>query len=188
MPKKTKVFSDDEDKHILSNLWLLDDKFMTYSYSASDKEYNAIITDIENENKKRGISMGNKRPDIFVLYNKQLAKDVVIVEFKKPYATLSEKENASIEIGRNMGIARRNIQDVNSIYGYIITTLDDEFIESLTYNGYMPLFTASEESKILYTYIKNTNAHIFVLDLKAITDDAFARNKTFLEILKKQQN
>ena len=28
-------------------------------------------------------------------------------------------------------------------------------------------------------------AHIYVLDINAITDDAFARNKTFLDILKK---
>ena len=32
MPMKTQSFNDDIDKQYLSNLWLLDDKFMTYSY------------------------------------------------------------------------------------------------------------------------------------------------------------
>ncbi len=38
-----------------------------------------------------------------------------------------------------------------------------------------------------YKYYGNINAHIHVIDLQTICDDAFARNKTFLDILKKDK-
>ena len=37
MPMRTTTFSSNQEKHLLGNLWLLDDKFMTYSYAASDE-------------------------------------------------------------------------------------------------------------------------------------------------------
>ena len=187
MQKNTSSKTDDTQKYLSNNLWLLDDKFMTYSYSASNKQMNTILTEIENENKKRNVDMGNKKPDIIILYNKETNKDLVIIEFKKAMATLGEKENAPTEIGRNIGIIRRSFgTDVSSIYGYIITSLDNEFLQSLKDNGYIELFSNAAIGKILYFYNKTNNAHIFAIDLEAITADAFARNKTFLDILKKK--
>ena len=74
--------------------------------------------------------------------------------------------------------------DVNSIYGYIITKIDEEFNQSLIDNGYIELFSTSIDGKILYAYNKTNNAHIFAIDLKSIVSDAEARNQTFLDILK----
>lgn len=91
---------------------------------------------------------------------------------------------APAEINRNIGIVKRSLSDVNSIYGYIITEIDEEFNQSLKDNGYVELFNTSLDNKILYTYNSTNNAHIFAIDLKTIVSDADARNKTFLEILK----
>ena len=185
MKKNTSLNNVDEKRYLHNNLWLLDDKFMTYSYAASDMQINKILTEIDNENEKRGVFMGNKKPDLTVFYNNENDKDLVVIEFKKPYANLAEKEMAATEIVRNIGIIKKNMNTVNSIYGYIITSLDDEIVASLETNDFIPLFTNGDDNKLLYKYNKNNNAHIFVIDLNAITHDAFARNKTFLDILKK---
>lgn len=187
MPKNSTSTEYDEDKKMLSNLWLLDDKYMSYSFAASDKKIKDIYKAIEEENKKRNIFMGDKKPDITILFNKELKKDAVVIEFKKPFATLGEKENAPTEINRNIGIIKRTLSDMNTIYGYIITTIDDEFNQSLKDNGYIELFNTSIDDKILYSYNKTNNAHIFVIDLKSIVCDAQSRNKTFLDILKTNQ-
>ena len=184
MPKNTSATEFDEDKKMLNNLWLLDDKYMAYSFVASDKKIEDIYKAIEEENKKRNIFMGNKKPDITILFNKEKNKDVVVIEFKKPFATLGEKETAPTEVNRNIGIIKRTLTDVNSIYGYIITEIDEEFNQSLKDNGYIELFSTSIDGKILYAYNKTNNAHIFAIDLKSIVSDAEARNQTFLDILK----
>lgn len=184
MPKNTTSTEFDKDKKMLSNLWLLDDKYMSYSFVASDKRINEIYNLIEKENKKRNIHMGDKKPDITILFNKETNKDAVVIEFKKAFATLGEKETAPTEINRNIGIIKRTLSDVNSIYGYIITTIDDEFNQSLKDNGYIELFNTSLDGKILYNYNKTNNAHIFAIDLNTIVADARSRNKIFLDILK----
>ena len=184
MPKNTTSTEFDKDKKMLSNLWLLDDKYMSYSFVASDKRINEIYNLIEKENKKRNIHMGDKKPDITILFNKETNKDAVVIEFKKAFATLGEKETAPTEINRNIGIIKRTLSDVNSIYGYIITTIDDEFNQSLKDNGYIELFNTSLDGKILYNYNKINNAHIFAIDLNTIVADARSRNKIFLDILK----
>ena len=75
--------------------------------------------------------------------------------------------------------------DVNTIYGYIITTIDDELNQNLKDNNYIELFNCSLNGKILYNYNKTNNAHIFAIDLNSIVGDARSRNKIFLDILKK---
>lgn len=54
IPMRTEIRDLDSDKHLMSNLWLLDDKFMTYSYVASDKSINQMkktIKTIQNLSK-----------------------------------------------------------------------------------------------------------------------------------------
>lgn len=71
MPMNSVSTDSDKDKKVLSNLWLLDDKYMSYSFAASDKKIKDICYQIEEENKKRNIFMGDKKPDITILFNKE---------------------------------------------------------------------------------------------------------------------
>lgn len=87
------------------------------------------------------------------------------------------------EHSRNCYLLKEKIKEINTIWAYIITTIDDEFEISLRANGYKPRYTNANDGKILYFYNEGV-AHIYALDIKAITADAFARNKTFLDILK----
>lgn len=173
------------NRHMLSNIWLLDDKFMSYAYMASDVEINKIINDITNENEKREVFMDNKKPDIAIFYNKENElKDLVVIEFKRPSAPLGQQETSPQEIQRNIGIIKKNISNVKALYGYIITRLSDEFVESLQFSGFTKCFTHDKDGRLLYWYNHNNNVHIFVLDYNAIITDANARNKTFLDIIR----
>lgn len=105
------------------------------------------------------------------------------MEFKSFNATLGEKEKSIAEVSRNCYLLKEKIKEINTIWAYIITTIDDEFEISLRANGYKARYTNANDGKILYFYNEGV-AHIYALDIKAITADAFARNKTFLDILK----
>jgi hypothetical protein len=127
-----------------------------------------------------------------IFYSKNDRKDVVVVEFKSIGAKSSEKSIAFAEISRNLGVICRSIENINTMYGYIITKLDDDFrklIESQP--GVKKMFSASE--KPMY-YIYNDNlfdgnnnkkdGHIYILDTELLCLDANARNKVFLDVIK----
>lgn len=185
MPMKTYSNYEDKDKHLLSNIWLLDDKFMTYSYAASDRTIKQIKDEIE---KKNNIQFKiAKRPDLSIFFNKNNGrKNIVMVEFKSPKAELYEKTKAFTELTNDINIIKRNIPDIDTVWSYIITTIDEEFEFSIeTSESYTQLFSTEEASKAYYRYLPKANAHTYIIDLRTIISDASDRNKTFLDILKK---
>ena len=180
MPKGMTATKDSD--YLLNNLWLLDDKFMTYSYAASDVTIKKIIDEIEAKDREKFAS--TKKPDLTIFFNKENNKDLVVVEFKGVNAPLGEKEKSISEIVRNSLIIQKNIDNIKTTWSYIITDIDAEFEISLIASEYMPLFSNSSNSKIYYRYYRTINTHVYAIDLKAVIDDACARNSTFLNILK----
>lgn len=174
-----------------SNLWLLDDKFMTYSYAASNKTLNQIAN-ILIPNYTKTVSAGNrKKPDLSIFFNKEVDGRAIFVEFKGANASIDEKNKSITELPNNIDAARKvlNIPKAQPIWGYIITTIDKEFRRTLNnQKGYVKLFSGSDKGEAYYTFndSENVNAHITVLDLETIISDASDRNKTFLDILKKR--
>ena len=188
MPQRKSTHSSDTSgDYTLTNLWLLDDKFMTFSNAFSDVEIRKIIQEIFNITvvPDDEIGMNGKRPDLAVFYNREMSRDALVFEFKNPNASLGEKEKAIAEISRNCLLLKEKIKDIDTIWAYIITSIDHEFEVSLRANGYKRKFTNASNGKILYFY-NDEIGHLYALDINAITADAFARNKTFLSILKKQ--
>lgn len=186
MKKRTSSEETDEDKHLLSNLWLLDDKYMTYSYAASDSTVKKIVDDILEKDAK--YKQKNK-PDLSIFFNRQNGyKDLIMIELKGPNADGDEKNKAITEIVNNLEIVSKNIPDINSIWSYIITTIDADFARTLKNQDYTELFCNDSEARIFFRYYKALNANVYALDLKAIVSDAKARNQTFLSILKKKSN
>ena len=185
MPMKTIANESQEDKHLLSNIWLLDDKFMTYSYAASDKTIKQIVEMISAKDTVK--YKYNNRPDLAVFYNRQNgAKDIVMVEFKGPNATIDEKNKSLTELPNDIAIVKKNINDIKTTWSYIITTIDEDFAFSIdNTESYTRLFTTSDKYKAYYRYFQKAKAHVFVVDINAILDDAMSRNQTFLDILKK---
>lgn len=176
----------ENERQYLSNLWLLDDKFMTYSYAASDKTINQIREAIEaKDNEKYKVQ---NRPDLIIFFNKDAneSKDVIIAEIKGANADDNEKAKALTELPNNIQVVRKNIPNAKSIWGYIITTIDDNFEQTiLNQDRYSPLFCAGDNTKAYYYYNKTLNAHLTIIDIRTIAADSAARNEMFLEILKK---
>ena len=189
MPMKTQSELSDEQKHLLSNLWLIDDKFMTYSYAASDTTIQKIRIALEEKTPDATEKFWGRlnRPDLTILFNKNTGKrDLIMVEFKGVNASKDEKNKSLTELPVDLMVVRKNVEELSSIWSYIITTIDDDFKETIESMGtYQELYTDSD-NKAYYMYNKASNAHIYVLDIRSIISDAFARNKTFLDILRKQ--
>lgn len=172
--------------HLDSNMWLIDDKFMTYHYMASDITMKKIgefwSTSIEQEDKL-------KRPDLFVTFSKPEAEnevDCTIIEFKACGASNNEKRKAISEIWDNLGAVRDNFPNIRNIWGYIITSIDSTLVKALKRNHFKPLFS-HEENNLFYSFNEELNIHCFALSTDAIVHDANARNKVFLDIIKKNK-
>ena len=176
-----------------NNIWLLDDKFMSYSSMFSDAKIKSILKELKNEyTSKFG---ANKEPDITAFYSKQNGfKDLVLIEFKAPGTNTDNKIGAIPEINRNLKFVLQRMDDVNCVYGYVITKINDELQEYLESDPNIhKLFSCSDFPMYYYPndVLKDAKgekrfSHIYILDADSIYHDANARNRTFLDILKKE--
>ncbi len=184
MPIKSTSVSNDTPRHLLSNLWLIDDKFMTYSYAASDVTVGKIKEEIGVNNQEK-YKVGN-RPDILLFYDKnEQNKNLIMIELKVANASKHEKEKALTELPNNVSIVKKHIDGISSVWSYIITAIDDDFKFSIENLGiYEQLFSNDNENRAYYRYNKILNTHDFIIDIKCLVNDALARNKTFIDILK----
>lgn len=181
MPMKTSNSNDSINDRLLSNLWLLDDKYMTYLYASSDKSYKRIAKDLNLEPVE-----SLTRPDMCVFLSSNddtKSKDALIIEFKSAKADLDEKRKALSELPDNVMTLRNDVPNIKTVWSYGITEIDESFEKSLLGQDYEPLFS-NGESKIYYKYLKNANTHVYFIDYQSIIDDALSRNSTFIEILK----
>lgn len=181
MPMHTSNNNENINDRLLSNLWLLDDKYMTYLYASSDKSYNQIAKDLKLEPVD-----SLTRPDmcVFLSSNEEnRSKDALIIEFKSAKASLDEKRKALSELPDNVLTLRDDVPNIKTVWSYGITEIDNDFEKSLKGQDYNPLFS-NGESKIYYKYLKNANTHVYFIDYQSIIDDSLSRNSTFIEILK----
>lgn len=175
-----------------SNIWLLDDKYMSYTKMFSDKQIGIIKQRIINENPN---NYGDgKEPDLSIFYNDSAGniKDLVVVELKAIGATVPFKMFSLSEINRNLGFIAESVDNIETLYGYIITKIDRNMEKELDYQaGVSKIFTAS--NRPLYYYYndkivdKNGNpkpCHVYIMSTETLYDDAYARNKVFLDIIK----
>lgn len=170
------------DHYLDSNLWLFDDRYMTYDYAASDCSIKRIFNELKE---KYPHLYAGREPDMAVFYStpeQGERKDLVIVEFKKPQATRQEKDISITEIANNVAIFRKNMPALGQIWNYIVTKIDDPFEETLKSQDFQPLFSPGTE-RIYYKYYKYLQTHCYAISLEAIIHDSNLRNKTFLDIL-----
>ncbi len=185
------IESETQNTKYDSNLWLLDDKFMSYFGAFSDKQIKIIKDKILKEYEQNDDD--KKEPDLTIFYSdvNDKQKDLIVVEFKPISAKSLEKGIALYEIQRNLGIITSSFDDIRNIYGYIITKIDDEFCRALEYQDLTKLFS-NGRTPMFYKYnnkLKNKNgnnvdAHIYILSAEMICSDATARNKLFLDIIR----
>lgn len=170
------------EHYLDSNLWLFDDKYMTYDYAASDCSIKRIFQELKETYPAR---YAGREPDLSIFYStpeQQQRKDLVVVEFKKPQATRQEKDISITEIANNVAIFKKHITSLGQVWNYIVTTIDDAFVDSLVNQDFQPLFSPGNK-RIFYKYYKNLQAHCYAVSIESIVYDSNLRNKTFLDIL-----
>ena len=172
-----------------NNLWLLDDRFTSYSYAASDKRIKEILesNELEDENKTN-----IDRPDLALFFshdpaNKEALKSVLI-ELK----SFKDKGKSSRE--KFMGIQQlldyikvfKDKEDIKEIWAFLVTDVDEDLGDRLTTDGYIPLFTTGR--RIYYRYYDKIGSFIYVFGVQTLILDAEARNKIFIDIINKNSS
>ena len=174
-----------------TNLWLFDDKFLTYSSAFSDKKIKTIaeISTSDSEN----ITNQNNEPDIAAFYTTVDGnlKDVVVIEFKSPNAKELQNGVSVYELSRNIYPIVEKMDDVRMAFGYVVLNIDDIMAKNLSKQPGVKTFSTSS-TPIFYIYNeniedKNNNkipVHTYIVSIDSICNDAMLRNKTFLDIIK----
>ncbi|MCS2872492.1 ATP-binding protein [Bacteroides thetaiotaomicron] len=190
-------FSEFQNQDIVTdlyrnNVWVLDDKFMTYCTVLSEVEMSKVIAVItKNEVKDND----NDRPDITLFFsdnpNKEgMMVDVVVVELKR--LGISAEQNSIVEFQldtRTQRLAEYYGNRIQRMWFYGIVDFDERYKMHLVNNGFNPLFSNGNiyfRSKPVYLDLSKQQSVIqnaYILDFSAIVEDADSRNSTFLKIL-----
>lgn len=171
-----------------NNLWLLDDRFTTYSYAASDKRIAEVLKEL-GENTE-GVDFPNDKPDLSLFFshnpnNPERLKSV-LVEIK-PFDFQSKpdrKKFAGIQQLVDYVEAFKAKENIDEIFAFLITDIDDKLSSRLRKDDYTPLF--SLETPIFHRFYKELGISIYVISASTLIKDAEARNKVFLDIIRKQ--
>ena len=189
---KMGLSSNAEKDNILydSNLWLLDDKFLSYFSAFSDTKIkemkNRILKEYDSDEDD------SKEPDLTAFYSDVGGNyiDLIVIEFKAIGAKAMQKATAIPEVERNIGAIASSFTNIRNIYGYVITNIDEEFARSLKRSGLSKLYSTGD-FPIFYKYnngIEDANnrgvdTHLYILTAESICKDAKSRNDVFLSII-----
>lgn len=177
-----------------NNIWIFDDKFMTFNVVLSEKETTELLNQIDQDNETRNID----RPDIAIIFSedpKNSAKvDVVIIELKKK--GLKGGENIKVEYQlEQRARALYNIYEekIQSLWLYGVTQLNNDYKSTLDTMGYRPLFSkgtvyvnpspitiTTEPERITVPAVR------YIMDIDAVINDADARNRVFMDLIRER--
>lgn len=193
------VYSDQTaDRDLYSNnVWLLDDKFMSYDTVMSDKQMADLLGTIDENYEKEGTPEEIERPDISIVFSADPTTaekvDVVIVELKK-YGIDQYEQNKVVE---QLKERARNLVDhyengkINQMWFFGVLELTQKFKHAAREAGYRNVFSRGEvfykrEKVISYKTDIEYDIEVYLMNYETFIKDAEARNSTFLNILKKR--
>ncbi len=194
LPKET-VLKDSTDLSSIyyNNLWVLDEKYMTYTTAMSNRSMKEILEEITQEASDR---KDTTSPDIAVIFSgnphdRDAKVDVVIVELKKRGIKLAKTEEVISQLKQRARKLMKYYPDkIQRIWFYGIVEFNDEFKLSLKDEKYTPLYSKDQlyyKENDVYLDVNDTIPHIigtYILSIDAMIEDAKVRNATFLHILK----
>lgn len=178
-----------------NNVWVLDDKFMSYCTVLSEAEMSKVIDVITDG---EVYDSDNDRPDITLFFSADPTEDnrmldVVVVELKR--LGITPEQNSIVEFQldtRTQRLAEYYGRRIQRMWFYGIVEFTDKYRMHLVNNGYNPLFSNGSvyfKSKPVYTDLKKSFSVVqnsYIMDFSALVEDANTRNETFLKILKNQ--
>lgn len=175
-----------------NNVWVLDDKFMSYCTVLSEAEMTKVVSYLtEGE----PVMADNDRPDITLFFSSnpdsdERKVDVVVVELKR--LGLKAELNSIVEFQlytRAIRLAEYYGSKIQRMWFYGIVEFNDEYETHLINSGFEPLYSTGNvyfRSKTIYTdktKSKSVIQNVYIMDYKALVEDANSRNETFLKIL-----
>lgn len=174
--------------HYANNVWIFDDKFMSYNYSASDKTITKIVKDVIGDDTNVVKHHKYQEPDLVMFYShpENEFKDILLIEFKRLNNVLSEKKKAITQLQDYPMYIRKNIDKVRSIFSYTIIDIDEPFREWLIDSQDFDEHAFGDENNKIsayYRYYDKVKSHVNVVSFSQVLGDANKRNKVFLDIL-----
>ena len=192
VPKRTTARRDEGSESVFTcNVWLLDDKYMSYTTVLSERTMSDLMKEIAVEGDE-----DDGRPDITIIFSadpeaEEPAKvDVVVVELKKHGLKLAKEEEVVSQLRQR---ARRLLKfypdRINRIWFYGITDIGAEFRIALLEDEFRELFSHGQVFYKSQPIIVDNEGEKFPVDLYVMNYDAFiqdaeSRNSTFLNLLK----
>lgn len=178
-----------------NNVWVLDDKFMSYSTVLSDSEMSRVVEVLTDGDVAYN---DDDRPDITLFFSSDPKKtdqkvDVVVVELKR--LGLSAELNSIVEFQldtRTEKLAEFYDNRIQRMWFYGIVEMDAKYRKHLINNDFSPLYSNGNvyfRSKKIWLDEEKTQSVIqnaYIMDFKALVEDANTRNETFIKILKQQ--
>ncbi|WP_323588518.1 ATP-binding protein [Aliarcobacter butzleri] len=168
---------DDKEDYRKNNLWLFDDRFMTYDKVFSEAQLNKIFPQLPEI---------AKRPDILSIisnsYEEDEITDIVIIELKRPNENISPAgaEEQLLRYARYINDTRENNKIRIWTYAFLNFNSETEFdLDNKSYNK----IPTQGGFSIYYKYHEKPNTIINFIDYKSLAFDADTRNKTFMKIL-----
>ena len=192
-PKGSEFHEGEMVKDLYSNnVWVLDEKFMSYCTVLSEAEMSKVVDVLTAGEVKDD---DDDRPDIVLFFSGDPTKegnvvDVVVVELKR--LGISAEQNSIVEFQldtRTQRLAEYYGNRIQRMWFYGVVDFDDRYRLHLVNNGFKPLFsngTSYFRSKEVFTDLQQTKSVIqnaYIMDFKALVEDANSRNETFLKIL-----
>jgi hypothetical protein len=182
LPKGKKL---DDDTMLIenlyhNNLWLIDDRFMSYRYAFSDKKIQTIKNTL---NDKDVVYTNSKEPDFAVIFDNILngENDLrgVAIELKPFNLDYDGNKKGETQI-RDYKLAFMNSDKIKECFYYLITNVDEAFETYLTKaSGYKKIFS------ITGAIFFNNDIQTYIMPIETLLNECERRHKLFFEILEK---
>jgi hypothetical protein len=169
-----------------NNVWLVDDKFLSYSSIYSDETLAKIVREVGINTE----STQKRRPDVAAFYSKDnegRPNKLVIIEFKKPGADIFENNKSLLQCRLYASELVDRIKTVREVFAFSIVEVDDEFYKDMKRTGFKDVFSLSE--RVVYDdfvigSFNDIPLHLYVMPASSLIIDARARNRVFEEVLR----
>ena len=195
LPKRSVIQNGDIDSIYNNNLWLLDNKYMTYTTAMSERTMTEVLDEITQ---KANDIKDDGRPDIAIVFSDNPnsadnnSVDVVIIELKKRGITLAKTEEVESQLQqRAVKLLKHYPNKIQRMWFYGIVEFTDAFKLSLRNDKYTPLYSKDSlyyKENEWYTDLSDDSkpykVGTYILSIDAFLKDAKAHNEVFLSILK----
>ena len=173
---------DDKENYKSNNLWLFDDRFMTYDKVFSEAQLKDMFPKLINNLERPDILSIGEMSVISNSYEKDEITDIVIIELKKASEKITPAR-AEEQLIDYAGYINEAYEDRKiRIWTYAFLKFDSKTENSLKNKDYNRVLTKNKYP-IYYKSFNTVNTIINFIDYHALADDAYNRNKTFMKIL-----